>query len=119
VVMAGDNCRCHSKPPLRVRRIAPSLPTAQPVFLSAANLTELIVLPWGSGFCHSQPEGCACCAAGEIGSSSRRQAQLRKVATNCQLSEGPNLFTKVSRVMRRPVSNKDSSNKAFLGEMSG
>src|SRR5258705_8514206 len=104
--MAGDNCGCHPKPPLRVRRIAPSLPTAQPVFLSAANLTELIVLPCGSGFCHSQPEGCGCCAAGEIGSTSRRKAQLSKVATIRPLNEGPNLFTKVSRVMRRAVSYK-------------
>ena len=42
--------------------MAPSLPIAQPCFRSAANLTELSVLPWGSGFCHSQGGGC--CARG-------------------------------------------------------
>src|SRR5258705_11807406 len=109
--MAGDTCGCHSKPPLRVRRMAPSLPTAQPVFLSAANRTELIVLPWGSGFCHSQPEGCGCWAALETGSTSRRQAQLSRVAIIRRLGERHNLFVKQGRVMRRGVSYKDSSNK--------
>src|SRR6185436_11546422 len=92
--MAGDNCRCHSKPPLRVRRIAPSLPTAQPVFLSAANLTELIGLPCGSGFCHSQPEGCGCCACGEGANSKSSKMQLSKLATR------PRVVLKIGTVFR-------------------
>src|SRR6476659_4612708 len=102
--MAGDNCRCHSKPPLRVRKMAPSLPTAQPVFLSVANLTELIVLPCGSGFCHSQPEGCGCCAISEMESVNRRQAQLSKLAIIRRLKPWhANLTITVNRVMRRGI----------------
>src|SRR6476659_40595 len=115
--MAGDNCRCHSKPPLRVRKMAPSLPTAQPVFLSVANLTELIVLPCGSGFCHSQPEGCGCCAISEIESVNTRQAQLSRLAKPGHA----NLMITVNRVMRRGILTRSSKQgeTRVLGEMSG
>src|SRR6185436_18734792 len=118
--MAGDNCGSHSKPPLRVRRMAPSLPTAQPVFLSAANLTELIVLPCGSGFCHSQPEGCGCCAASERGSANKKTAQPRKPATNRRSGKGQtSLIIKLNRVMRRGIltDSSDQDEKRILGEM--
>ena len=52
MVFANESCSSQVKPPLRVRSIVPSPPTAHPVFLSAANFTLLIVFPCGSGFCH-------------------------------------------------------------------
>jgi hypothetical protein len=39
--------------------MTPSLPTAQPCRLSAAKRKAWMMLPCGSGFCHSQPRRCA------------------------------------------------------------
>jgi hypothetical protein len=79
VVFAGDGCISQTKPPLLVRRMAPSLPMAQPCCLSGANLMALIVLPCGRGFCHCQPTG-NCCAIREAGSARKIQAQVNRAA---------------------------------------
>lgn len=94
----------------------------QPCFMSGANLTELIVLPCGSGFCHSQPDGCGCWAINKTGSVRPRQMQVSKVTVNRPSRDGK---TKLRIDRRRAIysgvltSGSAIGTKLILGESSG